>query len=170
MIFTTAFGINASIIGICIGLLILAIPFIWWLIVRPSNQSGSKYCTQYDRSFECFANDHITLTIIAIFIGLLAIIIFSGLHIDLASKTRNNKMNEPAIYQQMMVERTSIVDALEVSDDVVNTYLYTRAVDYNSRLAEMQVKSVSEDYKHNFTGDYDWSVIQYIDLKGELGK
>ena len=165
MIFATAFGIKASIIGICIGLLILAIPFIWWLIARPSKNSDDEYVTKYDRSFECFADDHIIFTVVLILIGCLTVLTFSFWHTDLVSAARDNRMNEPAIYQQMMIERTSIEDALEVSDDVVNTDLYIQAVDYNNRLAEMQVKSVSKDYKRNFTGNYDWNTIQYIDLK-----
>ena len=69
-----------------------------------------------------------------------------------------------------MVERVSTVDALNTTDDVVNTDLYNRVIDFNTRLTEYQTKSVNDEYRHNFTGDYDWSVIQHIDLKGELGK
>ena len=169
MIFTTALNMTIAIIGMILGFIITAIPFVGWLTTRPKKTSND-YTSKYIRSFESFADDHMALTLISMFIGAIMLTFCIGWHCSIASNVRINKINEPVIYQQMMVERVSTVDALNTTDDVVNTDLYNRVIDFNTRLTEYQTKSVNDEYRHNFTGDYDWSVIQHIDLKGELGK
>ena len=79
----------------------------------------------------------------------------------------SNRYEEPAIYEQYIERGKVIADCIEVSDDIINTELYNTAIAYNTNLAEIKAKYSDPRFEMNFTGDYDWNTIPYIDLKGE---
>lgn len=65
-------------------------------------------------------------------------------------------------YEGMQVEYTSIVNALDRTDDIVNTDLYMRAIEYNKKVAEYSVAQNHWNYKYNFDPDVDWSTLPLI--------
>ena len=79
----------------------------------------------------------------------------------------SNRYEEPAIYEQYIERGKVIADCIEVSDDIINTELYNTAIAYNTNLAEIKAKYADPRFEMNFTGDYDWNAIPYMDLKGE---
>ena len=79
----------------------------------------------------------------------------------------SNRYEEPAIYEQYIERGKVIADCIEVSDDIINTELYNTAIAYNTNLAEIKAKYADPRFEMNFTGNYDWNTIPYIDLKGE---
>lgn len=77
-----------------------------------------------------------------------------------------SQIYQGAEYASKQQEYNTITQALTTSTDVVNTDLYTRAIDYNTDLAEWKY----QDAHHWFGtwGDtYDWSALPYIELTGE---
>ena len=79
----------------------------------------------------------------------------------------SNCYEEPAVYEKYVERGKMITDCIEVSDDIINTVLYNNAIDYNTNLAEIKAKYADPRFSMNFTGDYDWNAIPYIDLEGE---
>lgn len=79
----------------------------------------------------------------------------------------SNRYEEPAIYEQYIERGKVIADCIEVSDDIINTELYNTAIAYNTNLAEIKAKYADPRFEMNFTGDYDWNAIPYMNLKGE---
>ena len=79
----------------------------------------------------------------------------------------SNRYEEPAIYEQYVERGKVISDSIEVSNDIINTELYNNAISYNTGLAEIKAKYTDPNFSMNFTGNYDWSTIPYISLKGE---
>lgn len=79
----------------------------------------------------------------------------------------SNRYEEPAIYEKYVERGKMITNYIEVSDDITNTVLYNNAIDYNTDLAEIKAKYADSRFEMNFTGNYDWNAIPYIDLKGE---
>lgn len=79
----------------------------------------------------------------------------------------SNRYEEPAIYEQYVERGKVIADCIEVSDDIINTELYNTAIAYNTNLAGIKAKYADPRFSMNFTRDYDWNIIPYMDLKGE---
>lgn len=79
----------------------------------------------------------------------------------------SNRYEEPAIYEQYVERGKVISDSIEVSNDIINTELYNNAISYNTTLAEIKAKYTDPNFEMNFTGNYDWNTIPYVDLKGE---
>ena len=138
----------------------LAIMFVRWKIW------AKKQDCRWNKLSD-WLNDHILCGITCSTIALITSICFIGCSIDCVSKINNNRINEGARYEQAIIEAVTITDALEVSEDIVNTDLYVNAVDYNANLAEMKAMYNNPHYKVNFTGRYDWNVLEYISLKQE---
>lgn len=76
----------------------------------------------------------------------------------------SNHYDEPAIYEKYVERGKVIADCIEVSDDIINTELYNTAIAYNTNLAEIKAKYADPRFNMNFTGDYDWNAIPYMDL------
>ena len=85
--------------------------------------------------------------------------------IDGGTTIIKNRTNEPANYNAMVIKGETLKQAIAVSDDLVNTDLYTSAVAYNGTLVQIQALSKNPMYALNFTGDCDWDAIEYINLK-----
>ena len=107
-----------------------------------------------------------------LFIGLpcLAVTLFAALVILMAgingaTTIVKNQINEPIYYNSMVAKGKTLEQAINVSDDLINTDLYTSAVTYNESLAQIQALSKNPMYVLNFTGNYDWDAIEYIELK-----
>lgn len=84
--------------------------------------------------------------------------------IDGTSTAIENQHQEPANYSSMILEQKTISQSLAVSDDIVNTGLYQKAIEFNSSLAEMQIKYNDPFYSLNFTGNYDWNDIPFVEV------
>lgn len=73
-----------------------------------------------------------------------------------------NRMKEPILYNTIIVEQKSIKDCLNSTNDIINTELYTKAIDFNKKLTDIKDRSKNPNYKLNFTGDYNWEDIDFI--------
>ena len=113
--------------------------------------------------FEYIFEDKIPMGI-SFISGIVCIVLASCFIIYDTATVISNRYEEPAIYEQY-VERGKIInDSIEVSDDIINTELYSTAIAYNTGLAEIKAKYADPRFSMNFTGDYDWNAIPYIDL------
>lgn len=99
--------------------------------------------------------------------GVVFIILSSCFIVYDAAIVVSNRYEEPAIYEQYVERGKVISDSIEVSNDIINTELYNNAISYNTTLAEIKAKYTDPNFSMNFTGNYDWSTIPYISLKGE---
>ncbi len=157
-----------NIVLILIGVIIAIIPIVRWRRWAKAEQAydmktyGHYYEGHY--TFGYWFDDRIGST--AIMIGLGTLIFFIGIvefSIN-ASSIYETRINEGSHYESIVMEGETIREALKVSDDIVNTGLYSSAINYNSQLAAIKEKSANPRYSINFTGDYDWTAIDYIDL------
>ncbi len=106
---------------------------------------------------------------IMIAVGLIIATLFTiGLCIETVILV-DQRNNEPVIYQEMVAEGRSLEQALSNSYDIVNTDLYTRAVDWNTKLAKIQAAAENPKYAISFTGKVDWSSVEPIDFSYNLG-
>ena len=116
--------------------------------------------------FEYIFEDKIPMGI-SFISGIICIVLASCSIIYDTATVISNRYEEPAIYE-LYVERGKVIsDSIEVSNDIINTELYNNAISYNTSLAEIKAKYTDPNFSMNFTGDYDWNTIPYIDLKGE---
>ena len=116
--------------------------------------------------FEYIFEDKIPMGI-SFISGIICIVLASCSIIYDTATVISNRYEEPAIYE-LYVERGKVIsDSIEVSNDIINTELYNNAISYNTTLAEIKAKYADPRFEMNFTGDYDWNTIPYIDLKGE---
>lgn len=79
--------------------------------------------------------------------------------------SKMQRVNEPLTYQSNVELRNSLQQAIDNSEDVVNTDLYLRAVDFNTDLAEIKAAQADPRCTMSFSGKVDWSTIEPIDLK-----
>jgi hypothetical protein len=100
----------------------------------------------------------IVLTIALTFLLLLTVA-FNG------SSIYHNRINEAEYYTTAVVRAETIDAAIEVSEDIINTELYLDAIEFNKELAEVKSKFNNPHYKMNFTGEYDWNELEYIELR-----
>ena len=77
----------------------------------------------------------------------------------------HNRINEAEYYTSAVVRAETIDAAIEVSEDIINTELYLDAIEFNKELAEVKSKFNNPHYKMNFTGEYDWNELEYIELR-----
>ena len=116
--------------------------------------------------FEYIFGDKIPMGI-SFISGIICIVLASCSIIYDTATVISNRYEEPAIYE-LYIERGKVIsDSIEVSNDIINTDLYNNAISYNTGLAEIKAKYADPRFSMNFTGNYDWNTIPYIDLKGE---
>lgn len=96
--------------------------------------------------------------------GIIFFIMIMGFTIYDSTVIISNHYEEPAIYEKYVERGKVIADCIEVSDDIINTELYSTAIAYNTNLAEIKAKYADPRFSMNFTGDYDWNAIPYMDL------
>ena len=127
-------------------------------------KNGLKY---YHYDFDDWWNsgNNIIIGFICFIIALIAslVVLFAG--VEGVTTIAKNRTNEPAFYNSMIIQGETLEQAITITDDLVNTDLYTSAVKYNGTLAQIQELAKSPMYALNFTGDYDWDTIEYVNLK-----
>lgn len=156
---------------ILIGVIIAIIPIVRWHRWAKAEQAYDMktygHCYEGHYTFEYWFDDHVASAVSIIGLGIL---IFSiglfefGFNAHSVYETR---VNEGSHYESVIMKGETIREALKVSDDIVNTGLYSSAINYNSQLAVIKEKSANPRFSINFTGDYDWTAIDYIDLNIE---
>lgn len=103
------------------------------------------------------------------FIPILITVVFTFLLIITVAFNGNsiyhNRINEAEYYTSAVVRAETIDAAIEVSEDIINTELYLDAIEFNEDLAEVKSKFNNPHYKMNFTGEYDWNELEYIELR-----
>ena len=157
-----------NIVLILIGVIVSIIPIVRWRRWAKAEQTHDMetygHCYEGHYTFEYWFDDHIASAVSIIGLGIL--IFFIGIF-DFTFNTLSvyeTRINESSHYESVVMEGETIREALKVSDDIVNTGLYSSAINYNSQLAAIKEKSTNPRYSINFTGDYDWTAIDYIDL------
>lgn len=103
------------------------------------------------------------------FLSSVLIVVFSLLLLITVATNGNsiyhNRINEAEYYTSAVVRAETIDAAIEVSEDIINTELYLDAIEFNEELAEVKSKFNNPHYKMNFTGEYDWNELEYIELR-----
>ena len=143
-------------IGIFIGILFFFAPLLFYKIF---NRYGSTFFEWIVDSLGGGLSSFFSLIIAAVLIIIGGIYLFGNI-IDI----HENKIMEPAIYEKMIICGDTYRDALEHSTDIINTDLYLDIVKYNEQLTMIKSKSKIPNYSFNFSGDYDWDALEYIDL------
>lgn len=158
-----------DIIWLLIGLAIFFIPIIRWRCwankERINDEKQGYTASDYHYSFEYWFEDRVFSAILIMALGF---VIFLFGFIDICvngSEIYKTRINENSHYEAMIMRKESLEDVLEVTDDIVNTDLYSQVVAYNAQLATIKSKYTDSRYSINFTGDCDWTAIDYIDLK-----
>lgn len=72
---------------------------------------------------------------------------------------------EPVTYQEYLMTQKTLQEAINDSEDIINTDLYLRAVDFNKELASIQFAQADSRYSMSFSGEVDWSKIQPINIE-----
>ena len=152
----SSIDIITNAIGIFIGILFFFVPLLLYKIF---NQYGSTFCEWALDSLGGGLSSFISLLIGAALVILGVISLFGNV-----VNIRENKIMEPVIYEKMIVCGDTYRDALEHSTDIINTELYLDIVKYNEQLTMIKSTSKIPNYSFNFSGDYDWNALEYIDL------
>lgn len=150
-----------------IGVVFCVIPPIRWRLWAKAERKKDKNCPHSDwyYSFGEWVEDHVAHVIANFSIGILALIVFLvSVGCD-ASTVYTNQVEEPARYEYAIIRAETLKDALDVTEDIVNTDLYASVVGYNAQLATIKAKAADPIYAINFSGDYDWGALDYINLK-----
>lgn len=136
--------VTALIVSIIIGVVLFAI------------------ATWLDDSYRYFAAE-LTCGIFSAlsFIVALCMLIAVGLN---GCNSYLQRENEPNIYQATIVEGETLSKALDGTEDVVNTGLYTQAVAYNAELAKIQSAYADPNCSMSFSGKIDWSTVPLIEF------
>lgn len=158
---------------ICFALLLIGaglctvLPIRWkvWVKKEKAKNKGECYHSDWYYSFGEWVDDHVVSVIGCFSIGIVCLIAFLVCCGCLTSTLYTNHIEEPARYEYAIVRAETLKDALEVTEDIVNTDLYSNVVAYNAQLATIKTKFSDPLYHMNFSGDYDWGVLEYINLK-----
>ena len=126
-----------------------------WTKKQPNNP-------KYDFNKWLCRNDNDFIYVVTQILATIIIIISMFVSVILALAIRENKDYEESYYTSTIVEAESLKSALEVSEDIVNTGLYERIVNYNSELAYIKTCFNSPNFKPTFSGEYDWNSIDYV--------
>lgn len=155
---------------ILIAIIIALIPIVKWYkwkinlkakIKAKKKDTWYKYCN-VDYSFFYWIKG-INVAMFAFGIGFaLAMAIYLCLPFR---EIYSNRVNEPFRYSAAIAEAKTLTEVLDVSEDIVNTDLYIRVVDYNTNLASIKSKFNNNDFRLNFSGNYDWNSLESIELK-----
>lgn len=73
---------------------------------------------------------------------------------------------EPVYFEKSYQQQQSLQAAINSTEDIVNTDLYLRAVDFNADLARLQAAQSNPNYSISFSGKVDWTTIPFIEVGG----
>ena len=164
--FKTFIDFGFDIFFIVLSIFFIVLPMILYKRYRKMCAKEKISYWKPSSFFDYIFGDRI-LTGVSFVSGIVCIILAVCFIIYDASIVVSNRYEEPAIYEQYIEKGKVISDSIEVSDDIINTALYNNAISYNTSLAEIKAKYTDPRFSINFTGDYDWNTIPYIELKGE---
>ena len=163
--FKTFIDFGFDIFFIVLSVFFIILPMIMYKRYRKMCTKEKVYWTP-SSFFEYIFGDNILMGI-SFVSGIICILLASCSIIYDTATVVSNRYEEPAIYEQYVERGKVISDSIEVSNDIINTELYNNAISYNTTLAEIKAKYADPRFSMNFTGNYDWNTIPYIDLKGE---
>lgn len=72
------------------------------------------------------------------------------------------KRDEVITYQETLYEQSTLQEAINSTDDIINTELYTKAIDFNKHLAKVQTAQNDSKYARSFSGKVDWSTVPFV--------
>ena len=148
--------IITNIIGILIGILFFFVLLIFYKIVDRYGNTFSEWILDLLLGG---LSSFISLVTIVVLVVIGSVGLFGNI-VDI----HENKAMEPAVYEKMIICGDTYRDALEHSTDIINTDLYLDIVEYNEQLTMIKSSSKIPNYSFNFSGDYDWDALEYIDL------
>lgn len=163
--FKTFIDFGFDIFFIALSIFFIVLPMIMHKRYRKTWDKEKTYWAP-SGFFEYIFEDKIPMGI-SFLSGIVFIVLSSCFIVYDAATVVSNRYEEPAIYEQYVERGKVISDSIEVSNDIINTELYNNAISYNTTLAEIKAKYADPRFSMNFTGNYDWNTIPYIDLKGE---
>ena len=163
--FKTFIDFSFDIFFIALSIFFIVLPMVMYKRYRKTWDKEKTYWAP-SRFFEYIFEDKIPMGI-SFLSGVVFVVLASCFIVYDAAIVISNRYEEPAIYEQYVERGKVISDSIEVSNDIINTELYNNAISYNTSLAEIKAKCTDPRFSMNFTGNYDWNTIPYIDLKGE---
>ena len=117
-------------------------------------------------------------------ISIFAVTAISVALIILAPLRALNRQYSVIYYDQLKMERISIINVLEMSEDIINQDIYMRVVNFNTTVASVKAAANNNKYKANFDQTLDWNALDpiviskdetmrsykiYAGLRGEFG-
>ena len=163
--FKTFIDFGLGIFFIALSIFFIILPMISYKRYRKMCVKEKVYWTP-STFFEYIFEDK-TIPGVSFILSIACIILATCFIVYDAAAVISNRYEEPAIYEQYIERGKVISDSISVSNDIINTELYNNAISYNTNLAEIKAKYADPRFSMNFTGDYDWNTIPYIELKGE---
>ena len=142
--FKTFIDFSFDIFFIALSIFFIVLPMVMYKRYRKTWDKEKTYWAP-SRFFEYIFEDKIPMGI-SFLSGVVFVVLSSCFIVYDAAIVVSNRYEEPAI---------------------INTELYKSAISYNTTLAEIKAKYADLRFSMNFTGNYDWNTIPYIDLKGE---
>lgn len=97
-----------------------------------------------------------------VFFGIIIFGISLICSINTLSVLYSNRIEEPARYELFIVKGDTISYALAVSNGNIDDEIYTQISSYNTHLAKIKANFNNPAYSLNFSGNYDWNVLNYI--------
>lgn len=147
-----------------LGIILTCTPY-WFYRYKRKKLKSQGYIPYDYETFKHFCDEFLWRSAGTMGVGIvIALIVGIGIIYEIYA-TVDNRINEPVYYAEMIAEGDTLEDAIVKSDDIVNTILYTSAVDYNRKLADIKMKANLPAYSWNFTGIHDWEAIPYIELE-----
>ena len=73
-----------------------------------------------------------------------------------------NRQHSVIYYDQLKMERASIVNVLNMSEDIINQDIYMRVVNFNTTVASVKAAANNDKYKANFDQTLDWNALDPI--------
>lgn len=95
-------------------------------------------------------------------ISIFAVIAISVALIILAPYRALNRQYSVIYYDQLKMERISIINVLEMSEDIINQDIYMRVVNFNTTIASVKAAANNNKYKANFDQTLDWNALDPI--------
>lgn len=164
--FKTFIDFGFDVFCIVLSIFFIVLPVIMYKWHRKMWVKEKTYWAFPNSFFEYIFEDKILMGV-SFISGIIFIVLASCSIIYDTATVVSNRYEEPAIYEQYVERGKVISDSIEVSNDIINTELYNNAISYNTTLAEIKAKYTDPRFSMNFTGNYDWNTIPYIELKGE---
>ena len=148
---------------------IIAVPVTRWQIWANKKKVEDDIYDRKNRDYS-FSNwfyndDYLPFYIISIATGIVCILSFFISSLNVGFTLHTNKIEEFSRYQTYIVSKNSYEEILNMSTDIINTPLYEEVVEYNKNLAEIKAKYNDPKFDMNFSGEYDWNALEYIELK-----